>query len=327
MAQRLSKKPISEGFELWDKGYTLGAMRLFIFKAETSPPFQLGPCLDAIGHLLLALEEFADANENFGYAAEKYELIQQPVLANLMKVKGVEAMEGPEPALQQLTQFLSAADPNRDKAASMDTKTKSGMGRSYAYLGELKLKIDPEKNASDAARDLELGISLGWDRVHTAYLSYGQAKMHMSDVAGALASFEQAIKMNPNYLAAYENAIQAGKQLEDKAKVLQLTTEAIAVHPRSALIRERAFALSENGSDADALRYLEEMIANPPPEETDAITVGGFSTKCTLLKAKAAILADAGQLHEALAAAEAALTSSPGDEEAQMILEDIKHSM
>ncbi|PHR11930.1 MAG: hypothetical protein COA40_09190, partial [Aequorivita sp.] len=165
MAQRLAKKPMSEGFELWDRGYHLGAMRLFIFKAETSPPFQLGPCLDAVGHLLLNLEEYADAKENFGYAAEKYELIQQPILAELMNVKGVEAMEGPASAVQRLQAYLSAADPNRG-ASAFDAKTKAGVARSFAYLAELYLKVDATAHAGQAIADAEYAVSLGWDRVH-----------------------------------------------------------------------------------------------------------------------------------------------------------------
>src|SRR3989338_7765918 len=84
MAQRLAKQPLSEGFDLWDRGYILGAMRLFTFKAENAPPFQVGMILDAMGHLLCSLAEWEDAKENFNYAAEKYQLIQQPILAEIM---------------------------------------------------------------------------------------------------------------------------------------------------------------------------------------------------------------------------------------------------
>lgn len=325
MAQRLAKKPISEGFDLWDRGYHLGAMRLFIFKAETSPPFQLGPCLDAVGHLLLNLEEYADAKENFGYAAEKYELIQQPILAELMKIKGVEAMEGPMAALQQLNAFLVATDPNRG-AASFDAKTKAGVARSFAYLAELYLKVDGATYAGNAIADAEYAVSLGWDRVHTGYVTLGEAKQTAGDSAGALAAFERALQLCPNYLLAYEHAVFAAKQLGDKEKALALLNSAIAVHPRSALIREKAFLLSDLKGDSEALQFLDELIPNPPPEETESVTIGGGSTLSTLLKAKAAILADSGNFPAALEAAKKALDVNPGDEEAESIVADINRS-
>lgn len=325
MAQRLAKKPISEGFDLWDRGYNLGAMRLFIFKAETSPPFQLGPCLDAVGHLLLNLDEYSDAKENFGFAAEKYDLIQQPVLAELMKIKGVEAMEGPQAALPLLQTFMTATDPARS-AAQFDAKTKAGVARSFAYLAELYLKVDAAANAQQAAADAEYAVSLGWDRVHTGFVALGQAKQHSGDLAGALACFERALQLCPNYLLAYEHAIYCAKQLQDKAKALTLLDDAIRVHPRSTLIREKAFLISELGNDAEALQFLEQLIANPPPEETESVVVGGGGTLATLLKAKAAILADGGRMEEALAAAKQALEVNPGDEEAESIVADIQGS-
>lgn len=324
MAQRLAKKPMSEGFDLWDRGYSLGAMRLFIFKAETSPPFQLGPCLDAIGHLLLNLEEYADAKENFGYAAEKYELIQQPVLAELMKFKGAEAVEGAQVVLPQLAAYLGATDPQRS-AASFDAKTKSGVARAFAYLAELYLKVDAAY-VGNAIVDAEYAVSLGWDRVHTGYVVLGEAKQAAGDLAGALEAFEKAIQLCPNYLLAYEHAIFCAKQLQDKSKSLALLNAAIGVHARSALIREKAFLISELGNDAEALQFLEELIANPPPEETEAVNIGGGSTLATLLKAKAAILADGGRMEEALAAAKKALEVNPGDEEAESIVADIQGS-
>lgn len=322
MAQRLSKKPMSEGFELWDRGYNLGAMRLFIFKAETSPPFQLGPCLDAVGHLLLKLEEFADAKENFGYAAEKYELIQQPILAELMQCKGVEAIDGPQAAMQRLHAFLQATDPSR-QASTFDAKTKAGVARAFAYLADLYLAADSKTYVGNAIQDAEYAVSIGWDRVHTGWVVLGQARQAADDQAGALAAFEQAIQLCPNYLEAFEHAIFAAKKLGDNAKALSLLNAAIAVHPRSVLLREKAFLISELGNDGDALAFLDEVIANPPPEETDSVVIGGGSTLCTLLKAKAAVLADLGRMEEALEAAKKALEANPGDEEATAIVADI----
>lgn len=327
MAQRLSKKPISEGFDLMDRGYNLGAMRLFIFKAETSPPFQLGPCLDAVAHLLFGLEEYADAKENFGFAAEKYDLIQQPILAEVMRIKGTEAMEGPEAALPLVQALLARLDAGRQIHTSNDTRAKNGLARAYAYEAELLLKTDAAANAVKAAVDAEYSTTIGWDRQHTAWLSLGQAKLQFGDLAGAGQAFDRALQLNPNYLAAYEAAINVCKGQQDAAKLATLLDAAIAIHPRSLLLREKAFAISDSGRDEEALAYLDNLIANPPPEETDAISLGSGGTVSTLLKAKAAILADANRLAEALAAAKAAVEANGADEEAAAIAADIEASM
>lgn len=328
MAQRLSKKPISEGFDLMDRGYNLGAMRLFIFKAETSPPFQLGPCLDAVAHLLFGLDEYADAKENFGFAAEKYDLIQQPILAEVMRIKGTEAISGPEAALPLLQALLARLDAGKQIHTSSDTRAKNGLARAYAYHAELLLKTDAAANAIVAGLDAEYSTTIGWDRQHTAWLLLGQAKQQVGDLAGASQAFDRAIQLVPNYLAAYEAAINVSKGLgSEPAKLLKLLETAIGIHPRSMLLREKAFALSDQGQDAAALTFLDELIANPPPEETDSISFGSGGTVATLLKAKAAILADAQRLPEALAAAKAAVEANPGDEEAVAIAADIEGSL
>jgi len=152
MAQRLAKQPMSEGFVLWDRGYNLGAMRLFIFKAENSPPFQLGPCLDGIAHLCARMGEAADANENFGYAAEKYSMIQQPVLGKVMTIKGIEATEGAEKALAALDDLLKEHDPERKAPEMAESKTKMNLGRAYQYRAELLLGAERFAEAEADAR-------------------------------------------------------------------------------------------------------------------------------------------------------------------------------
>lgn len=321
MAQRLAKKPISEGFELWDRGYTLGAMRLFIFKAETSPPFQLGPCLDAMGHLLAAIGEGQDAKENFGYAAEKYELIQQPILAQIMTALGLDASEGPAAALPVIQNLIATSDPSR-QAHEMDAKHKSALGRAYYVRAYLLFSLDPEANAQAALDDAIYAAQCGWDRVHVAHFLIGEIKSQLGDAAGAVQAYENAIAANANHLESYLGLIGI-LSASDKPRALHYIDQAIAIHPRSALIRDKAFLLSELSGDNEAIQFLDAYIANPPHEETEALVMGG-ATSATLLKAKAAILADGGRLAEAAAAAQEALKLSPGDEEAERILADIQ---
>lgn len=327
MAQRLSKKPLSEGFELWDKGYFLGAMRLFIFKAETSPPFQLGACLDAMGHLLARLEEGPDANENFGFAAEKYELIQQPVLARLMKLKGIDAEKGPEEALAGVNALIAEFDANGNAAAIEDNKLKTAVARAYHFRAELLLEIDPEKNAQQALADTTVAAAAGWDRDHVAHFLMGSIQEQLGNGAAAIPAYEKAISRNANYVAAYEGLARVLGGVEGSAaRQVEILGKAIELHPKSALIRQKAFAMADAGAEGDALAMLDIYIATPPHEETEALVSIPGAASATFLKAKAAIYADSGKYPEALAAAEEALKHSAGDEEATRLVEDIKAS-
>ena len=101
-------------------------------------------------------------------------------------------------------------------------------------------------------------------------------------------------------------------------------SKAIALHPRAQLIRAKAFALSEAGQDGEAFAMLDQYLANPPHEETEALFTAPGATACTFLKAKAAILGDQNKLDDAIAAAQAALDKAPGDEEATAMLSDLK---
>jgi tetratricopeptide (TPR) repeat protein len=325
MAQRLSKKPLSEGFELWDKGYYLGAMRLFIFKAETSPPFQLGACLDAMGHLLMRLDEGPDASENFGFAAEKYELIQQPVLAKLMKIKALDAESGPEAALGEINTLIKEHDAEGAADKFEDVKVKTALARSYHFRGELLLAMDPEKNAEAALKDAEFAAVIGWDRDHVAHFLVGSIRQQMGDELGAIASYEKAIARNGNCIAAYESLAAALLASEGgKEKAIATLSKAIEMHPKSSLIRQKAFAMSESGNEVQALAMLDEYIKNPPHEETEALVAVSGAASATFLKAKAAIYADSGKMAEAQDAAEEAMKHNPSDEEAKQLLEDIK---
>jgi tetratricopeptide (TPR) repeat protein len=318
MVQRMQKKSIAEGFELMDRGYNLGAMRLFIYKSETAPPFQLGPCYDAIATLLLQ----DDAKENFELAADKYDLIQQPVLAQVMRIRAVEAVEGPEAALAQARALVESVDAGRQAATSGDAKTKNGVGRAFNYVAELTAVTGSDPAA--ALPDVEYAIACGWDRVHTSHNLRGNLLQALGRNAEAQQAFEAAIQANPNIIQAYE-ALYPILRGSDPQRALEILTKAIEHHPRSVFIRDQAFLLSELGQDAAALELLDKYIASPPHEETESLAIGGTAS-ATLLKAKAAVLADQGRLPDALGAAQEALKYVPGDEEAQRIIADIEQT-
>lgn len=323
MAQRLAKKPISEGFELWDKGFFLGAMRLFIFKAESSPPFQLGPCLDAVAHLLERMGELTDAAENFGFAAEKYELIQQSSLARLMKIKVIQCTNGPEEAIKALDALIGELDGESSAINLPDAKSKAAIARIYNARAEALLALE-DGDVAKALSDCTYAAKLGWDRSHIALNNIGRATMRLGDAKAAVEAYEQTIASNPKFLQPYLSIADI-LRADEPVRALEFYSKAIEVHPRSSIIRDKAYLMSELKDDAGALALLDGMLADPQVEEGEGIGEKG-STEATLFKAKAAILADLGRMDEALAAATSALEKVPTDTEAGQMVADIKAS-
>ncbi|KEG13397.1 hypothetical protein DQ04_01031100 [Trypanosoma grayi] len=336
--QRFAKTAIGEGFDLWDRDYLLGAMRLFLFKGETAPPFQVGPCMDATGEILVQMEEYEDAAEQFTAAAEKYTLIQQPELAKLMRIKAVECTQGPQAALEQLSALIreqSVAQGNRGMTPAL--------ARMHAYHADLLLKTATEAEAEadvvqKAVEAAKVSCHHAWDRMHTGCVVFGDALQAAGNLEEACKAYEHAVESNPNCIAALERHIRILKQFIDEAsdearlkalrkEMLGLLDSAITLHPRPTLLREKAFLLSETEGDAAALAFLDPLIQNPPPEEADAAGGVAGKTVATLLKAKAAILADGGSMKEALEVAEAALRETPGDEEAAAIVAEIQQAV
>ncbi|RNF20268.1 uncharacterized protein Tco025E_03840 [Trypanosoma conorhini] len=331
--QRFSKTAIGEGFQLWDRDYLLGAMRLFLFKGETAPPFQVGPCMDATGEILVQMEEYEDAAEQFMGAASKYALIQQPELARLMEIKALECSQGPQAALEKVTPYLA-----QQTAAPTFRGLTPALARMQAYKADLMLKTagdaETTEKAVEAARQ---ACHSGWDRIHVAYILVGDGLQALGRFEEACEAYADAVKSNANCIAAMERQMgvlrifiaettDESRQKQLRQDLLQLLDSAIALHPRPTLLREKAFLLSETEGDAAALQFLDPLILNPPPEEADAAGGVAGRTVATLLKAKAAILADGGKLGEALQIARAALQESPGDEEAEAIVAELQEA-
>lgn len=249
MVQRFAKKPISEGFDLWDRDYPLGALRFFIFKSETVLPFQLAPCLDAIGEISLQMGGLDDSREQFALAMEKYKILSQPILSDLMRIKVVELDDGAEAAMTQLTELLDRSDVTRSGGeAKVDIKTRSGLARCYAYMAELLLsrasetsdegdagtpaavegdeeEADVVHNASaktSAQRQMtlqkaidaaQMAISLGWDRVHVGYGLLGDAYMALADLESAYEAYKNALQRSANYVLVLEKQIDVVKRM------------------------------------------------------------------------------------------------------------------
>jgi len=316
MAVKLSKQPISEGYALWDKGYVLGAMRLFIFKAESVPPFQLAGCLDAIAHLMMQVEEFEDAIENFTNAAEKYEMIQHPILAKYCRAKILEAKSDPAGALAAVNELLKEF---QGDLSGKDAKTKAGLARVFFYRAELLVKTD---DIANAIADATQAVALGWDRVHTGQILLGNLLAMKGNKDASLSAFKSATS-NINSYAAYEGVALGLKDLKRFSEALPFFDHALSLQTKTTLIREKAFCLAEiEGKDVEAIALLDQYIKEPPKEEFDP-TIPPLP-RCTLHKAKAAVLADAGKFGEALAVLEAAKELDASDAEIPGMITQIK---
>lgn len=350
-----SKKPISEGYNLWDREYLLAAMRVFTFKAEGAPPFVLAVYLDALAEITLQMHDLEDAAEQFAIAAGKYQLIDQKVLADLMRFRVTEVSSSAEIALEQVKAYLEAQDPHRNGGGDgANAQTKSAFARVYAYLADLLLRsVEDDAPAGPGAAPratdalvqaraaAELAVRLGWDRDHCGYVVLGDVYVAIGDYAKAKEAFGKALEKCPHYAKAIERQIgvlqqlaRAAEERNDEAGRAALNTELLAllnrsieVHPLANTFREKAFLLSEVEGDEAALAFVANSLEHPPQEEIDVIGSSAKETMTTLLKAKAAILADGDQLDAALEAANKALEVSPNDEEAQSIVRDIRESM
>ncbi|KAG5487820.1 hypothetical protein LSCM4_07498 [Leishmania orientalis] len=342
-----SKKPISEGYALWDREYLLAAMRVFTFKAEGAPPFVLAPYLDSVAEITLQMHDFEDAAEQFAIAAGKYQLIDQKILADLMRFKVTEVSSSAEIALEQVQAYLAAQDPQGNGGGeNSPEQAKSAFARVYAYLADLLLGSLDEEQVNEAVLQqartaAELAVQLGWDRDHCGWLIVGDVHVASGDYEKAKEAYGEALRRCPHYAkalerqvgvlqqlvrAAEENADDAGKAAL-QTELLSLLNRSIEVHPLANTLREKAFLLSEMHGDDAALAFVAETLERPPPEEIDVVGSSAKETTSTLLKAKAAILADGNQLDAALEAATRALEVDPNDEEAKSIIRDLHESM
>eukprot|EP01063_Lacrimia_lanifica_P000725 TRINITY_DN1036_c0_g1_i1.p1 TRINITY_DN1036_c0_g1~~TRINITY_DN1036_c0_g1_i1.p1 ORF type:complete len:375 (+),score=158.22 TRINITY_DN1036_c0_g1_i1:58-1182(+) len=318
MVMRLSKKPLTEGFDLWDQDYLLGALRLFQCKLESSPPFEVAPCLESIATILGLIEEDEDAVEHFHLAAEKYNLIQKKHLGALMTAMATEIQKGEDAAIAVIDASIAGGDESKDKQ-------KSQLGRLYSYRAELKRTMEKvDEGVADAQKALSLrpGRLADGDMMHAAHHTLGQLFQTQGKLDEAAEQFKAALAARPLFFPAAEAMIGLLKSQGDLNGALEYIDTAHKLHPKASLIREKAFTLSDLGSDEDGLRVCDEAIANPPHEETEALT-GNCSSAGTLYKAKAAILADSSRLQEAKDMLDKALEQDPDDPEATQMIADI----
>jgi len=315
MVQRLSKQPMSEGFELMDKGYTFGALRLFQFKVETSPPFQVAPCLDALATLLLILGETDEFVTTLELAVEKYKLVQNPILAKVMQIRIADVQVGSEVAAGIADEAVASIGEVKDP------KTKGAAGRLYHTRAEIRASLG---KVTEAIEDLNIAIGYSWERVHLSHGLLGDLRRQQNDNAGAMASYECAIAANKSFVQAYMSLIPLLREAKNNERALELCTKVQGLRPSCALVKERAFTLSEMGNDVEAIDILNTAIRNPPHDETEA-HMGIGNSVVQLHKAKCAIYADLEKYIEASDSITCALAvTKEEDPEAKRMYADLQ---
>eukprot|EP01062_Namystynia_karyoxenos_P066763 TRINITY_DN60700_c0_g1_i1.p1 TRINITY_DN60700_c0_g1~~TRINITY_DN60700_c0_g1_i1.p1 ORF type:complete len:434 (+),score=183.71 TRINITY_DN60700_c0_g1_i1:96-1304(+) len=326
MIDRLGRKQLGEGYDLWDKDFPLSALRLFQCKLEVAPPFEVAACFDSIAEILSSLGEGAEAREHFSTAAEKYNTINKPVLSELMKVKESELGDGPQSALNKLVKFLEPFDHRRAQGkAGADLLGEEGklqgpaVGRCYLYRAEL---LGGLERAEEGIVCAEFAADLQYERSHLAHSCRGDLLCALERYGEALGAYQAAVRVREIFFTGYESCVRCLRLEGREEEAIDYIDRAMKLHPKATLVRDKAFILSNLGKVDDAVLLLTRAAHEPPFDETEALPTKAQS-EATLYKAKAAVLAEARRYEDANYALEHALRSVPDDEEADTMRREV----
>ncbi len=110
-----------------------------------------------------------------------------------------------------------------------------------------------------------------------AYLNRGNAKKNLGDKQGAIADYNQAINIKPDYADAYNNRGIAKKNLGDKQGAIADYNQAINIKPDYALAyNNRGIAKSDLGDKQGAIADYNQAI-NIKPDYADAYNNRGIA--------------------------------------------------
>eukprot|EP00756_Hemistasia_phaeocysticola_P001372 Hpha_TRINITY_DN10973_c0_g1::TRINITY_DN10973_c0_g1_i1::g.26756::m.26756 len=326
MIDRLGKKDLSEGIDLWDRDYLLGALRLFQCKEAVGPPFEVAICLDSMGEILSTLGEEEEAAEYFELAASKYGLIGRRVLASLMQCKLAGSVDGPAAALAELDAALTDSD--RALRAGQAVKLDANLARLYLFRGQLLGSMGEIEAALSA---LDTSIAMKPERLHVALFARGNLLEQSGRADEAVQSYKRATDYKPTFVPGLEALARLLADLERRTEARGVLDTAYRHHPKASIVREKAFAVSATGRDVEALRILDDALKKPPTGDEEEA-----SPAAVLHKAKAAIYGDIASqpgvsaanqgtaIHDGLRELDKALKIDPADTEAQHMKEQIQ---
>lgn len=323
MIDRLGKKPISEGYLLWDKNFLLGALRLFQCKLEVAPPFEVAPCFEAVGDILYMLEEKGEAAEHYDLGQRKFGMMSKKWGAHLLSAKHCRASEGDKAALAQLEKILkpfdeAIASQGVDKAKELIATEAKGEVATVGSMYSLRAQC---AQAEGVLYEYALGyatyaLAIGCDRPHATQFMKGEIYLKLEKETEAEACFNDSVTTKPCWVLGYEELLNMYTRTERHADALAVANKLNKEHPKADYIRDEAFATAGTSGDAAALKLLDEAISAPPTEEGE----DDGTALAILYKAKAAIYADSGDFPNAVAALRKV---GAGDEQAECMIKQI----
>ena len=104
---------------------------------------------------------------------------------------------------------------------------------------------------SDVADTVEFTASTGAQKNATVLNQQGLAKQNLGDWDGAMADYNEAIRLDPNYSAAYDNRGNAKRQKGDLNGAMADINQAIRLNPKNAIAYFNRARVKEKKGDLD----------------------------------------------------------------------------
>ena len=118
---------------------------------------------------------------------------------------------------------------------------------------------------SDVADTVEFAASTGAHKNATALNQQGLAKENLGDWEGAMGDYNQAIRLDPNYSAAYDNRGNVKRQKGDLNGAMADINQAIRLNPRNAIAYfNRARVKEKKGDLNGAIADFNQAISLKP---------------------------------------------------------------
>ena len=123
--------------------------------------------------------------------------------------------------------------------------------------------LQQQGRLEDAVAEYDQAIRLS-PQFADAYLNRGLAYIQLEQYERAVQGYDEAIRLNPQDAGLYNNRGNAYEGLEQYERAIQDYDEAIRLNPRAAFYRNRGLAYIEHGDSQRAILDLNEAIRLRP---------------------------------------------------------------